>query len=204
MGFYNTHILPRIIQTGMRQEMLLPIRQRLAAAAEGRVLEIGIGSGLNLPLYTSRVTAVIGIDPSRELLTIARQTASGVPLPIELADGSAEAIPADAGTIDTVVSTWTLCSIPDVNRALSEARRVLRPNGRLLFAEHGLAPDAGVRRWQHRLTPVWKRLVGGCHLDRDMRVLVEDAGFAFERIETGYIPGPKPLTFIYEGAARPR
>ena len=203
MGFYDDRILPHVIQLGMRQEMLRPIRRRLATAAEGRVLEIGVGSGLNLPLYTSRVSEITGIDPSRRLLEIARGAAGDARMPVHLRDGSAEALPVDDGSMDTVVSTWTLCSIADVKRALSEARRVLGPGGRLLFAEHGLAPDAGVRRWQHRLTPVWKRLVGGCHLDRDIRGLIEQSGFAIERLETGYIPGPRLMTFMYEGSARP-
>ena len=104
-------------------------------------------------------------------------------------------------SIDTVMSTWTLCSIPDVRGALGEARRVLVTGGRLLFGEHGLAPDAGVRRWQRRLTPLWKRCAGGCHMDRDIRALIEGAGFAIERLDVGYLPGPRPLTFMYEGIA---
>jgi ubiquinone/menaquinone biosynthesis C-methylase UbiE len=201
MGFYDTHILPHIIQMAMRQEILLPIRKRLAGEAEGRVLEIGVGSGLNLPLYSTRVSSVIGIDPSPELLAMARRAAVGARVPVELRDGSAESIPLDASSVDTVLSTWTLCSIHDVTRALEEARRVLTPGGRLLFGEHGLAPDAGVRRWQHRLTPVWKRFAGGCHLDRDIRALIEGGGFAIESLDVGYLPGPRPMTFIYQGSA---
>jgi ubiquinone/menaquinone biosynthesis C-methylase UbiE len=204
MGLYDTHILPHVIQMGMRQETLLPIRRRLAAAAEGRVLELGVGSGLNLELYSNRVTAVIGIDTSRALLAMARRAAATSATTVELREGSAETIPIDTGAIDTVVSTWTLCSIADVSRALSEARRVMAPGGRLLFGEHGLAPDAGVRCWQHRLTPLWKRFAGGCHLDRDIGGLIESAGFAIERLEAGYLPGPRPMMFIYEGSARHR
>jgi ubiquinone/menaquinone biosynthesis C-methylase UbiE len=203
-GFYERRILPHVIQMGMRQEMLRPIRRRLAAAAEGRVLEIGVGAGLNLPLYTDRVTSVLGIDPSPAMLAMARDAVVQATVPVELGSGSAEAIPAETASIDTLLSTWTLCSIPDVMRALAETRRVLKPGGRLLFGEHGLAPDARVRRWQHRLTPLWKRLAGGCHLDRDIRGLVEGAGFAIEHLDVGYLPGPRPMTFMYEGSARPR
>jgi ubiquinone/menaquinone biosynthesis C-methylase UbiE len=204
MAFYNDRILPHLIQIGMKQEMLAPIRERLAGAAEGRVLEIGVGAGLNLPRYTNRVTGVVAIDSAPVMLAMARGAAALAAVPVALAIGSAEAIPADSASADTVLSTWTLCSIPDVTRALGEARRVLKAGGRLLFAEHGLAPDANVRRWQHRLTPIWKRVAGGCHLDRDIRALVERAGFAIERLEVGYLPGPRPMTFMYEGSARPR
>ncbi len=124
--------------------------------------------------------------------------------PVEFVEGSAEAIPLQNASIDTVVTTWTLCSIPDAQRALREMYRVLRPGGRLLFVEHGLAPDSNVRRWQNHLTPAWKRLGGGCHLNRAIKALIEDTGFQFERFETGYMRGPKPMTFMYEGSARPR
>jgi ubiquinone/menaquinone biosynthesis C-methylase UbiE len=121
-----------------------------------------------------------------------------------LIEGTAESIPLDAKVIDTVVTTWTLCSIPQADRALSEMRRVLKPGGKLLFVEHGLAPEDGMRKWQDRLTPVWKRIGGGCHLNRPMRDLIESNGFAISRLETGYMRGPKPMTFMYEGSARPR
>ena len=123
---------------------------------------------------------------------------------IELVEGSAEAVPLEDRSVDTVVTTWTLCSIPDPRRALAEMRRVLRPGGRLLFVEHGLAPDPKVRWWQDRITPAWKRVGGGCHLNRAIAQLIEEAGFQFERLDTGYMRGPKPMTFMYEGRARPR
>lgn len=204
MGFYEDRILPRLIHHAMRQEMFLAYRQRLVAGTRGRVLEVGVGSGLNLPLYADAVAQVVGLDPSPRLLSIAREVPRSRASSIALIEGSAEALPLGDATIDTVVTTWTLCSIPDVRAALREMRRVLKPSGQLLFVEHGRAPDEAVRRWQDWLTPAWKRLAGGCHLNRPIRQLLEDAGFGIERLETGYMKGPKPMTFMSEGSARPR
>ena len=202
MGFYADRILPHLIHLAMRQETFLPYRQRLADGARGRVLEIGIGSGLNIPWYPAAADAVVGLDPSSRLLVRARQAKRGR-ASIDLIEGMAEALPLDDESIDTVVSAWTLCSIPDVDAALREIRRVLKPSGQFLFVEHGRAPDERVAFWQDRLTPVWKRLAGGCHLNRPIRQLVEDAAFGVERLETGYMAGPKPMTYMYEGVARP-
>ncbi len=204
MGFYADRILPRLVDLAMRQEAFLPYRRRLVGGARGRVLEIGIGSGLNLPLYGDAVVNVVGIDPSPRLLSKARQVQRIGGSAVELIEGSAEALPLEDQSIDTVVSTWTLCSIPDVAAALREMRRVLKPSGQLLFVEHGRAPDRWVARWQDRLTPAWKRLAGGCHLNRPVPQLVENAGFEIQCVEAGYMKGPKPMTFMYEGSARPR
>jgi ubiquinone/menaquinone biosynthesis C-methylase UbiE len=204
MGFYHDRILPFVIHMAMRQRKLAAYRNRLVPAAEGRVLEIGIGSGLNLPFYTRKADHVIGLDPSPRLLSMARQAARPPTSAVEFVEASAEAIPLEDGSVDTVVTTWTLCSIPDAPRSLREMRRVLKPGGRLLFVEHGRAPDAGVRWWQDHLNPAWKRLGGGCHLNRAIGTLIEGAGFQFERIETGYMRGPRPMSFMYEGSARPR
>jgi ubiquinone/menaquinone biosynthesis C-methylase UbiE len=204
MGFYQDKILPYVIHSAMRQRNLAAYRGRVVPAAEGRVLEIGIGSGLNLPFYSLKAEHVIGLDPSPKLLSMARQVARPSSGPAEFVEGSAEAIPLDDASVDTVVTTWTLCSIPDAPRSLLEMRRVLRPDGRLLFVEHGRAPDANVRWWQDHLNPAWKRLGGGCHLNREIKALIEGAGFQFERIETGYMRGPRPMSFMYEGSARPR
>jgi len=187
----------------MRQDRFAPFRRRLASAAAGRALEIGIGSGLNVPFY-GRMTTLIGVDPSRSLLRRARGAGQAASFPVVLLNASADAIPLEDGSVDTAVTSWTLCSVPDPRRALEEIRRVLRPSGRLLFVEHGLSPDAGVGRWQDRLTPVWRRIAGGCHLNRPVSRLVEDAGFRIERLETGYMEGPRPMTFMYEGMAVPR
>jgi ubiquinone/menaquinone biosynthesis C-methylase UbiE len=201
MGFYENRILPHLVNLAMRNQYLAPYRQRIVPLAAGRVLEIGLGSGLNLPFYTDRATEVIGLDPHPKLLAMASKKTTAVPS--RIIEGSAECIPLEDKSVDTVISTWTLCSIPDVSTALREMRRVLKPDGRLLFVEHGLAPEKGVRRWQHRLTPLWKRIAGGCHLDRPVPELVQNAGFEILRMETGRIPGPKPMTFMYEGTARP-
>ena len=185
----------------MRQPALVPYRRRAVALAEGRVLELGVGAGMNLPHYGRRAVQVIGLDPSSRLLEMAEQARrdrEGA----QLIRSSAEGIPLEDQSIDTVVTTWTLCSIPDVARALIEVRRILKPSGQIVFVEHGLSPEPRVRRWQDRLTPVWRRLAGGCHLNRPIERLIEDAGFRVEQLETGYMPGLKPMTFMYEGRAR--
>ena len=187
----------------MRQSTLVPYRQRIVAQAEGRVLEIGIGSGLNLPFYTPAATSVVGLEPSPKLLSIAKhQDSKPARVRRELVEASAEAIPLEDASVDTVVTTWTLCTIPDVGRALIEMRRVMKPTGKLLFVEHGQSPDAPVRRWQDRLNPLWKTIAGGCNLNRPMVQLLEQAGFRIEHVETGYGKGPRPMAFMYEGIAR--
>jgi ubiquinone/menaquinone biosynthesis C-methylase UbiE len=203
MGFYRRRIVPWLTHLSMRQEQLLPYRQQVVGAAEGRVLEIGVGSGLNLPLYRGLVSSVIGLEPSPELLSMARSRASAATVPVSLLDASAEAIPLDAGSIDTVVTTWTLCTIPDASRALAEMRRVLKPGGALLFVEHGRAPEPRVARWQDRLDPLWSHLAGGCHLNRKMDDLLTQAGFRIETLKNPRLPGPPTHTFLYQGRARP-
>ena len=201
MSFYQERVLPHLVHLSMRQATFEPYRQRVVTAASGRVLEIGVGSGLNLPLYQSP-THVIGLDPSTTLLAMARARAAGRMTSFEFLQGTAEAIPLPDQSMDTVVSTWTLCSIPDVTRALNEVRRVLRGDGLLLFAEHGRSPEPRVVRWQDRLTPLWKRISGGCHLNRPIDQLVRSSGFRVEHLRTGYMAGPRPMTFMYEGVAR--
>jgi ubiquinone/menaquinone biosynthesis C-methylase UbiE len=204
MGFYSDIILPRLCDFAMRNQQLVPFRQRVIGAAEGRVLEIGVGSGTNLPFYRAPVRELLALEPASRLLSMARSAPPAPSLPVRFLEASAEAIPLEDCCIDTVVSTWTMCSIPHAATALAEMRRVLRPGGKLLFVEHGLAPDEAVRRWQDRLTPAWGCISGGCHLNRPIRGLIEAAGFGIDRIETGYMPGPKPMAFMYEGSARPQ
>lgn len=203
MGIYSDVILPRLCDRSMRNERLHPYRERVIGAAEGRVLEIGCGSGLNLPFYRPGVREILALEPDPNLLAMARRVEnSGIH--VNFIEASAEAIPLDDRSVDVVVTTWTLCTIPGSAVALSEMRRVLKPNGRLLFVEHGLSPDRGVRWWQDSLTPIWRRISGGCHLNRPIRSMIEDAGFGIDHIETGYMRGPKPMTFMYEGSARPK
>jgi ubiquinone/menaquinone biosynthesis C-methylase UbiE len=202
MGLYGRFVVPRLIALAMRHPMLLPYRQRVAEGATGRVLELGIGSGLNLPFYGADVSEVIGVEPSPALLAMAAARGGAARFPVDLLQATAEGLPLDAHSIDTVVTTWTLCSVGDPIQVLGEARRVLRPGGRLLFCEHGRAPDARIERWQDRLTPIWKRLAGGCHLNRKIDALVMAAGFRLDAIETGYLPrGPKFAGYIYTGRA---
>lgn len=203
MGVYERFVLPRLLALAMRNRELVPCRQRIGRAAAGRVLEFGIGSGLNLGFYGPAVTVVVGVDPSPALLRMAKDRSRGVRFPVELVEATGERLPLDDRSVDTVVTTWTMCSVGEPVQALREARRVLRPGGTLLFVEHGLAPEPSVRWWQDRLTPAWKRIAGGCHLNRKMDDLVQAAGFRLDDLKTGYLPGPKPLTFMYEGQARP-
>ena len=186
----------------MGQRQLDAYRRSVAGAARGRVLEFGVGSGRNLRFYSEAVHSFVGVDPSRELLAMARRTAGAASLRgIELVESSAEQLPFEQGSFDSVVVTWSLCSIPNPARALAEARRVLRPGGAFLFVEHGLSPDAGVRRWQDRLTPFWSRIAGNCHLNRKVDALVSEAGLRITKLDLGYARGPRPMTYMYSGSA---
>ena len=201
MGFYERWIVPRLLELAVQNRLLDHYRQRTIETARGLVLEVGVGSGLNLPLYGPAVVRVIGLDPSPELLRLAGKRSADTVVPVSLLRASAEYLPLADAVFDTIVMTWTLCSIPNPMAALTEMRRVLRPGGRLIFVEHGLSPEIRVVRWQRRLTPYWKRISGGCHLDRKMDDLIRAAGFQVDAVETGYMKGPKPWTFMYQGSA---
>lgn len=203
LNFYERWILPPLLDLVMRQKQLEKYRCEVVAAARGQVLEIGVGSGLNFPFYNKRVETVIGIDPSPHLLAKAQRRAAVAGVRAELLQGTATAIPLADSTIDTIVMTWALCSVPDPLLALREMRRVLKPNGRMLFIEHGLCPEASVESWQHRLTPMWRHVSGGCHLDRKMDDLMRSAGFELTEFKNEYAEGPRIFTYMYEGCARP-
>ncbi|MBE0627919.1 MAG: class I SAM-dependent methyltransferase [Burkholderiales bacterium] len=203
MSLYDRWILPRALDLAMRNKEVTRHRAALVPGARGVVLEVGIGSGLNFPFYGPQVERFYAIDPSEALLRMARKRARSVSFPVEFFARSGEAIPIENHSVDTVVTTFTLCTIADPLAALREMRRVLKPAGRLLFAEHGLAPDASVRRWQHRCNPLWNRIAGGCNLDRKMDELIVTAGFRIAELTVEYAKGPRPLSYIYAGSARP-
>jgi ubiquinone/menaquinone biosynthesis C-methylase UbiE len=199
---YDRYVLPKLINLAMTHHEATRLRSEHVPAARGVVLEVGIGSGLNLPFYTSAVTRLYGVDSSAELLAMAEARAVAAPFPVELFHDDARRIPLADASADTVVVTWSLCSIANPAQALLDMRRVLRPDGALIFVEHGLAPDAHVGKWQNRLTPFWRPLAGGCHLNRKMDDLVRGAGFTITDLRTAYVPGPRALMFMYEGRAR--
>jgi ubiquinone/menaquinone biosynthesis C-methylase UbiE len=203
MGLYQKFILPRLIDVAMNNKDVTARRRELIPKASGAVLEIGIGSGLNLPFFSGNVSRLAGVDPSEQLLSMARRRLSGLSFPVDLFCRRAEELPFGDRTFDTAVVTWTLCSIANPNRALTEVKRVLKPDGRLLFVEHGLSFDPKVQKWQHRLTPMWRRVGGGCHLNRKIDDLVPAAGFHMVELQTTYLPGPKAMTFTYQGIAAP-
>jgi len=203
VGLYSRFVLPRLIDLAMKDEAATARRSALVPQAAGSVLEIGIGSGHNLSFYSPAVTRLQGVDPSAPLLAMARRKLDRVSFPVELVCQSAERLRLDARSIDTVVTTWTLCSVPDPLQALRELRRVLKPDGRLLFIEHGVSPDPTVHAWQRRLNPIWRRIGGGCNLDRRIDELIRAAGFRIAELQTTYLPGPRPMTYTYEGHARP-
>jgi ubiquinone/menaquinone biosynthesis C-methylase UbiE len=200
MSLYRHFVLPRLIHLAMKQKLLREERAKVVSGAHGDVLEIGIGSGLNLPYYGEAVQRVVGVDPSAELLAMARRNAARSALPVELVCQNAERLPFGDASFDSAVMTWTLCSIADPAAALREIRRVLKPGAALFFVEHGLSDEPRVAAWQHRLTPLWRPLAGGCHLDRRIGALI-GAAFPHVYVDAFYIDGPRFLTYLYEGRA---
>lgn len=203
MGWYDRYILPKLIDTACSQPPMTRLRQRYVAQATGDVLEIGIGSGLNLAHYSNDVRSVTGVDPAAELTTIAKKRASEREFPVEVIGVSGEELPAESNSFDSIVCTWTLCTIPNPYRAVDEMRRVLKPGGQLIFVEHGKSDDRNVAKWQRRVEPLWKKIGGGCHLTRRADELLADGGFRIESFESGYEEGPKIAAFMMHGLARP-
>ena len=203
MGFYDRHILPWLLDAAMSTKPITYQRRKVVPRAEGRVLEIGFGAGHNLPYYDAgKVTHLWALEPSKEMRARAAERVAASPIAIEFLDLPGEQIPLDDGCADNILITYTMCTIPDVMKALGEMRRVLKPTGRMIFCEHGAAPDAGVANWQRRITPVWKTLCGGCHVDRPIPKLIGDAGFRVEDMQTMYLPGtPRFAGFNYWGSA---
>ena len=203
MGLYGRYIFPRVLDHAMRRPQLAAQRPVVLADARGEVLEIGFGSGLNLPHYPAGVTRLVAVEPNAQVSARARDRIEAAKMPVDVAGLRADGeLPFDSGRFDTAVSTWTMCTIPDVPAALREIHRVLKPGGRLLFVEHGLAPDERVRRWQRRLNPVIRFLGQGCNLDRDIESLVRGSPFSVERCETFYLPEtPKVGGYTYRGTA---
>lgn len=202
-SFWNDRVLPHLIERVCRSRDVRQRRELLVPRAHGAVLEIGVGSGLNLPHYdASKVSRLVAIDPSPRLLDRARERVRVRELPTELVLAPAEALPFEAAQFDSVVMTYTLCSVDDKRRSLAEIRRVLRPGGELLFLEHGLAPDPGVAVWQTRINPLWRKISGGCRLDGAVLDELGDAGFTVEEIVQGYGDGARWLSYLYRGVAR--
>ena len=203
MGLYNKYILPKFINCACGSNPINYQRDKLVPYAKGVVLDIGIGSGLNIPFYNkSNINHLYGLDPSPELLEIAKKVAKTNKLEIEFLECGAESIPLPNNSIDTIVITYTMCTIPDISLSSAEMLRVLKPNGRLLFCEHGLAPDKRVAKWQKIINPVWNKIAGGCNLNRDIPKLIESSGLKILEIEEMYLPStPKFAGYNYWGVA---
>ena len=201
MGFYDTQVVPRLIDLAMRRGELQPIRARVAASLEGDVLEVGFGSGLNVPHYPPAVTRLRAVDPATVGRKLAAKRVAASHVPVEYFDLDGQALSLGSDSVDHVLATWTLCTIPDAGRALAEIRRVLRPGGSFHFVEHGLSPNSAVAAWQDRLTPIQRRLAGGCHLNRPIDQLVRNSGLELTRLENYYAQGPRAFGYMFEGVA---
>ena len=203
MSFYENRVLPHLISFACSAKPSQKQREKIVPLAEGDVLEIGFGSGLNLPYYDAqKVRKIWGLEPSEGMRRKAQPMVDASDLDVGFIDLPGESIPLESNSVDTVLVTYTLCSIADAAAALDGMRRVLRPGGSLLFCEHGIAPDENVRRWQHRLNPAWSRFAGGCNMNRDIPNLITNGGFEITADERMYIPGVKMLCYNYWGRAK--
>ncbi|MBT4522954.1 MAG: class I SAM-dependent methyltransferase [Halieaceae bacterium] len=205
MSFYDTHILPHFINCACGTKAIMKQREKVVPLASGTVLEIGIGTGLNLPLYDAgKVERLIGLDPSEKSWELAGARARALDFEVEFIGLPGEQIPLEDQSVDTVMVTFSLCTIPDPVAALKGMQRVLRPGGKLIFCEHGMAPDANIRKWQGRINPLWRKIAGGCNLNRDIPDLLQQGGFSLGAVETLYLPGtPRFAGFNYWGSASP-
>jgi len=203
VSFYEDQVVPRLVNTMLSNKEFGKLRRRVASGLSGEVLEVGFGSGLNVPYYPPSVARVQAVDPATLGRKLAAERLAASPIPIEFVGLDGAQLPVESGSIDHVLITWTMCTIPDVGTALSEMRRVLRPGGQMHFVEHGLAPDAKVATWQHRLNPIERLLAGGCNLNRPIDTLIRQAGFSFDELETFYGKGPKSFSYLYTGVASP-
>lgn len=203
MGFYSDKVVPRLVTCACGTKPILKQREKVVPQARGRVLEIGMGAGHNLPYYRAeQVERIVGIDPCSASWALAQPRATSLGVPLEFIEGSAESIPLPDEEFDTVLMTYSLCTIPDAQAALQEIRRVLKPGGHLVFCEHGEAPDASVARWQQRVNPLWRKLLGGCNLNRPITRWISDAGFAISALDQMYLPGtPRIAGFNVWGSA---
>lgn len=202
MGVYREHVLPRVVNALCGAKAGDPYRERVCSGLHGEVVEIGFGSGHNVPFYPEEVTRVAAVEPSQLGWKLAAQRVTASPVPVHQAGLDGQSLPFDGDSFDTALSTWTMCTIPDLAAALAEVRRVLKPGGTLHFVEHGRAPDAGTERWQRRFEPVQKRLFGGCHLTRDIAEALQAAGFTLDELDVFYgDEGPKALTAYTLGVA---
>jgi len=204
LGFYDKYILPKFLNCACGTKPINYQREKIVPLAKGIVLDIGIGSGLNIPFYNkSNIDHLYGLDPSKELLKIAKPLAKKNELEIEFLQCGAEAIPLPDQSIDTVLITYTMCTIPDIKLSNSEIMRVLKPEGQLLFCEHGLAPDKNIAKWQRRINPIWSKIAGGCNLNRDIPKLIASSGFKISNMEEMYLPStPKFAGYNYWGVAK--
>lgn len=203
MGFYEQRILPKLINNACAAPPILQQREKVVPQAHGRILEIGMGSGLNLPFYDpEKVEMVFGLEPSEGMRKLAAPAAEAAPFEVRFLDLPGEEIPLEDNSVDSIVLTYTLCTIPDGPKALEQMRRVLKPGGVLLFSEHGKAPDAGIEKWQNRVNPIWKRIGGGCHINRPIDTMIQSAGFKMDDLFTLYLPStPRIFGFNYWGQA---
>ncbi len=203
MGIYSRYFGPKFVSCLCSAENIAAERERIVPLASGVVLEIGMGPGLNLPFYNPEiVTKVIGVDPSNAFLSLGEERRQASLIPLEIIQAPAEDIPLEDGSVDTAVITYTLCSVEDPMQALREVRRVLKPEGRVLFLEHGLSPELTVARWQHRLNPIWRKLAVGCNLNRPIADLLKQAGFQLQSVDEYYLAStPRPVGFLCRGIA---